>query len=101
MERRLLLHERLEAIPGVVKAYFQEPPNTAMKYPCIKYELDDVEVIYADNIPYQRTKRWQITVIDQDPESPISEAVAGLPTSAFDRSFRADNLNHFVYNLFF
>lgn len=102
MDRRLLLQETLEALdPEVQKVYFQEPTNVAMKYPCIVYDLDEVETSYADNKPYRRVKRWKITVIDEDPDSDIWEKVAALPMCAFDRKYKADNLHHFVLNLFF
>lgn len=102
MDRRLQLQTLLEGLSSeVAKVYFQEPTNVAMKYPCIVYDLDDVETIYADNLPYRRAKRWKITVIDENPDSDIWEKVAGLRMSAFDRKYKADNLHHFVLNLTF
>lgn len=102
MGRRLLLQSRLESLTEAVqKVYFQEPTNVAMKYPCIVYDLDEVETSYADNKPYRRDKRWKITVIDEDPDSDIWELVAALPMCEFDRKYKADNLHHFVLNLFF
>jgi hypothetical protein len=46
-------------------------------------------------------KRYQVTIIDRDPDSGIPEVVAGLPTSTFSRHFTVDNLNHDVYTLYF
>lgn len=83
-------------VAGKKNVYFQAPPNTGMKYPCIMYELDDLEVIFADNVPYRRIKRWEIKVIDSDPDSDIWERVAALPMCRFDRKYKADNLYHFV-----
>ena len=100
MDRRLLLHDELKKF-DVEAVYFQEPTNVAMKYPCLVYDLDDVETIYADNKAYLRNLRWKITVIDENPDSDIWEKVAGLPMCAFDRKFKADNLHHFVLNLTF
>lgn len=102
MERRLLLQQKLTELDlKVKKVYFQEPTNTGIKYPCIVYDLDEVETSYADNKPYRRVKRWKITVIDENPDSDIWEKVAALPMCEFDRKFKADNLHHFVLNLFF
>lgn len=72
-----------------------------MQYPCVLYEWDDEEKKFANNKGYQRTKRYQVTVVDRDPDSPLPDLVAELPMCMFDRSFKADNLNHFVYHLFF
>lgn len=101
MDRRLKLQRLLSAIPGVSKAYFQPPPGIRMTYPCIVYQRDQVSTDYADNSPYRRTKRYQVTVIDEDPDSGIPEAVATLPLSSFSRHFNADKLNHDVYTLYF
>lgn len=101
MARRLLLQTRLSSIPDVKKVYFQPPTNTALKYPCITYDLDEVQTSFADNLPYRRTKRWQITVIDPDPDSDIWETVSAMPMCTFNRSYKADNLHHWVLNLYF
>ena len=81
--------------------YFQPPPNIQMQYPCIVYKRDHVRTSFADNKPYKHKKRYQVTVIDKDPDSDIPDKVAALPMCSYDRFFTADNLNHEVYNLFF
>jgi hypothetical protein len=72
-----------------------------MQYPCILYKRDTADTAYADNKPYRYTQRYQVMVIDGDPDSSIRPKVAALPLSSFDRHYTADNLNHDVYNLFF
>lgn len=84
-----------------IKVYFQPPENIEMEYPCIVYERDDADTQFAGNKPYSYTKRYQVTIIDQDPDSPIPGKVAALPMCRFNRFFVADNLNHDVYNLYF
>lgn len=97
MDRRLQLHNLLKEITENV--YFQPP--TTMVYPCIKYALDDANTQFADNITYRIAWRYMVTVIDRNPDSEIYKKVAVLPTCAFDRFFVADNLNHFVFTLYF
>lgn len=99
LNRRLSLNTLLEGM--VDHVYFQPPPNYQMQYPCIVYNLDDIETLYADNKPYRHMKQYQVTVIDSDPDSQIPGKIADLPLCGFDRHFTSDNLNHFVYNLFF
>lgn len=101
MDRRLKLHQILKSIPEVAKVYFQPPPEDKMEYPCIIYTEDDNDPDYADNIPYRLTKKYQVMVIDERPDSKIPDAVALLPTSRWNKRYVADNLNHTVYNLFF
>lgn len=96
---RLALHELLLLMTAHV--YFQKPSNINMEYPCIIYEQDDEVVQYADNVPYLRTTRWQLTVVDPDPDGILRVMVASLPKCAFDRRFAADDLHHTIYNLFF
>ena len=100
-QSRLDLQTILEEILGSENVYFQPPPNLRMQYPCIRYEQDDAETAFASNKPYRYTKRYQVTVIDANPDSLIPDEIARLPMCLFDRSFTADNLNHNVFNLFF
>lgn len=95
---RAELHAKLLAITP--KVYFQPPPSVVMEYPCIVYERDDVRTEFADNKPRRTTIRYQIKVIDRDPDSDIPAKVAALPMCSFERFFTADHLNHDVYNLF-
>ena len=99
MGSRLDLHVALTDITPNV--YFQPPPSVQMQYPCIVYERSDRVVDHANNKPYKHTKRYEVTVIDRDPDSTIPEEVASLPMCSFVRFFTADNLNHDVYELYF
>ena len=101
MGQRLQLQILLEEILGSREVYFQTPVNVQMKYPCIIYKLDDAETKFADNRPYLIDKRYQVTVIDRSPDSPIFDKITSLPTCSFERAYPADNLNHFVVNIFF
>jgi hypothetical protein len=97
MAQRLELQSLLKAM--TTNVYFQPP--SVMKYPCIKYELDGARTEFAGNHPYRYLKRYQVTVIDGNADSDIPDKVATLPTCTFDRFFVADNLNHFVFTLYF
>jgi hypothetical protein len=72
-----------------------------MQYPAIVYERDTAQAIYAGNRPYTVRKRYQVTVIDEDPDSDIPENVAMLPLTSHLRFFVADNLNHDVFLMYF
>lgn len=72
-----------------------------MVYPAIVYERDFLDTQHADNAPYRQKKRYQVTIIDRDPDSPYPDAVAKLPLCTFVRHFKADNLNHDIYSLYF
>jgi hypothetical protein len=99
MGQRLQLHQLLETFTENV--YFQPPTNIQLKYPCIIYKRDFAETKFADDKPYNYTKRYMITVIDQSPDSEIPDKVAAMPMSLFNRFYTADNLNHDVFSVFF
>jgi len=99
MGQRLELHQLLETFTENV--YFQPPTNIQLKYPCIIYHRDWAETKFANDKPYNHTRRYMIMVIDQDPDSEIPSKVASMPMSLFNRFYTADNLNHDVYNVYF
>lgn len=99
MAPRLEFHALLKTF--VDEVYFQPPPNIVLQYPCIVYTRDFEKAEFADNKPYSREKRYMVTVIDRDPDGDITDKVASLPKSLFNRHFAADDLNHDVYNVYF
>jgi hypothetical protein len=101
MGSRLELQTLLEGVLGSDDVYFQAPPNNLMQYPCIVYTWDDTKTDFADNSPYRHSKRYLVTVIDRIPDSLIPDDIAQLPLSSMERTFKKDNLNHFVFTLYF
>jgi len=99
MAPRLELQSLLELI--IENVYFQPPPNISLKYPCIIYVRDGSNVNHADDKLYLHTKRYMVTVIDQNPDSNLPDKVEELPLCRFERFFALENLNHHVFNLFF
>lgn len=99
MGSRLELHTLLTGL-GVV-AYFQPPSAFAMAYPCIVYRLDDIDTKFANNVPYNSQKRYMVTVIDPDPETAVPDQLAKLAGVSFDRFYTMDNLNHYVFRIYF
>lgn len=107
MASRLKLHEEFINILGtkkekVTRVYFQPPASLRMEYPCIKYSLSGIDIKRADNIAYNCMNQYQVTVIDSDPDSVIpSQLIERFPTIRFDRPYTADNLNHYVFTLYY
>lgn len=101
MGRRLELQVLLTALVGSDKVYYQPPANVQMVYPCIVYDRDASDTKFAGNLPYLRTKRYQVTVIDRNPDSEIPDKVELLPLCHYERSFVSENLHHDVFSLYF
>jgi hypothetical protein len=72
-----------------------------MEYPCIVYQRDAGDTKFADDAPYSYTQRYQVTLIDRNPDSDIRDKIARLPLCVYDRGFPANSLNHDVFNLYF
>jgi hypothetical protein len=102
IDKRLELHALLLTLmPVGGKVYFQPIENIQMSYPAIVYARDFAETIHADNFPWKHTKRYQVTVIDKDPDSDIPDKVSALPMCQFQRHFTSTGLNHDIYNLYY
>lgn len=81
--------------------YFQPPESVRLVYPCIVYKLDDIPAVHANNKPYHWNHRYEVTVIDKDPDSVLREQVKTLPTCRFARAFTSDNLHHYVFEIYY
>ena len=101
MGQRLDLQSLLETILGSGNVYFQPPENLKMSFPAIVYNRDFRNARFADNIPFAKTFRYQITIIDRNPDSLIPEKIGELPMSTFVRHFTTEALNHDVYDVYF
>ena len=101
MGTRLELQSLLVDLQSEVNVYFQPPPDIEIVYPAIIYNRNYQSVDFADNSPYTRRIRYQITVIDKDPDSLIPDKVAELPLTTYVRHFTTENLNHDIYYIYF
>lgn len=99
--RRLELQTLLEMELGSTNVYFQPPSNVRMQFPCLVYRRDNSVLRHAGNRLYSHKKRYQVTVIDRDPDSLIPDKIIALEYCEMDRFFVADGLNHTVFTLFF
>lgn len=101
MGTRLELQSALEGLQSGVAVYFQPPPNIEMVFPAIVYNRDYQKDEHADNLRYAYTRRYQVMVIDRDPDSAIPDKVSALPMSKYVRHFTTEGLNHDIYYVYF
>lgn len=99
-------NELQEILQGILgndgKAYFQPPENIKLKYPCMVFERTNALISYADNNPYQVTKRYTVTLITKSADNDkYLDQLLQLPMCTFDRQFVTDNLVHDVFNIYF
>ena len=96
LDRRLELHSLLATALGSENVYFQPPPSTTLVYPCVVYERDNNSTKHADNVPYVDTQRYQVTLIDKNPDSDVLDKLKKFPLSSYSRHFATSGLNHDV-----
>ena len=101
MANRLDLHEELVNLLGNRNVYFQPPASVVMKYPSIRYELSNVRLKFANNQKYNARRCYSLTLIHKDPDTDIVDKILELPMCSMDTSFQADNLNHWVFSIFY
>lgn len=101
MASRLTLHEELCTILTTRNAYFQPPMSVQMKYPAIVYSLGDMRKLHANDGMYKPLVAYEVTLIDEDPDSELVSKILALPYCTFNRFYPADNLNHWVFTLYY
>lgn len=100
MASRLELHSKLKELLGSENVYYQPPNNLLMKYPAIKYSKSDINLKFADNTPYARMIRYDLIVIDYEPDNEVVDSLLQLPYCSYDRHYIADNLDHDVLTIY-
>lgn len=101
MDRRSRLQYILEEILGSRQVYYQQPNGVEMIYPAIVYSRNNIQNDHADNRPYKQSTAYEVTVIDENPDSDIVTRISKLPYCRFNRHFTSENLNHDVFTLYF
>lgn len=102
MASRLDLHEELCEILGTRNVYFQPPESVKLIYPCIVYSMSGVFKLNANNRLYKSRNSYEVIVIDHDPDTDIFDLILEhFPMCRFDRSYVADNLNHYALTLYY
>lgn len=102
MERRVKLGKELRKILGSDNVYFQAPGSLDVKYPAIRYALDGIETTYADNVKYSTRRKYMVTLMDYDVDTPVVDKIlSAFYHCSFDRFYVADNLNHWVFTVYY
>ena len=101
MNKRVELHYILQDILGSSNVYFQPPASIKIKYPAIIYSLSTINTRRADDKLYTKNKRYVVTIIDEDPDTDFVDKLLELPYCSFSNHYRMDNLNHYIFNLYY
>lgn len=100
-ERRIELDGILRTTLGSDNVYFQPPASVKMKYPAIRYEVENIDKRNADNNTYFAQREYTLTLIAKDPDIDAVEKLIMLPICRFDRYYSADNLHHWAFSVYY
>lgn len=90
-----------EEILGSRNVYYNPPASVKMSYPAIVFSRNRIEKKSANNTTYMQNHRYEVTVIDSDPDCKYISEVLKLPLCSFDRHFVSDNLHHNTFTLYY
>lgn len=106
MDSRLELDEILAGIldqtepDGDRHTYFNPPSSVRISIPAIRYSVRKLDSVFANNGRYIKRPSYEVTLIDDDPDSKYVEKIMQIPYCSFDRHYVSDNLNHFVFTIY-
>lgn len=102
MIRRLELQNKFEVLIGSKEVHYQPGPSVELSYPCIVYNRSNSNTAWANGYIYRKKSRYQVVVIDQDPDSQIPDILLdNFQYIRMERSYSADYLNHWVFDLYY
>lgn len=102
MASRLELHEEFCEVLGTRNVYFNPPESVKMSYDAIRYELAGKDIKRANNRLYLSTNQYDCVVITRDPDTTIPDAILSkFEMCSFGRPYKADNLNHYPFTLYY
>lgn len=100
-QRSQALQAKFEEILGSRNVYYNPPASVKMSYPAIVFSRSRIEKKNANNAAYMQSYRYEVTVIDGDPDCEYFNIISRLPMCTFDRHFVSDNLHHNIFTLYY
>lgn len=101
MASRLSLQTFLENLIKSRNVYFDPPSSLNMNYDAIRYSRKSMDALHANDSRYKSLTCYELTVISRNAESPIIELLLQVPYCSYDRHYKADNLHHDVFTLYY
>ena len=95
------LREYILSKIGDIPCYIQPPGDESMEYPCVIIDRSNPRTVNADNSKYIYNKSYSLTYICYDIDDPIPDSLIELEYCSLDRNYKADNLYHSVFTIFY
>lgn len=101
MGTRLELQDILESLLGSRNVYYNPPATISMNYDCIRYSLGGIQSTHANNKKYSNMKRYEGIVISKKSDPEVVEKILNLPYTSLGTPYKANNLNHYPFAIYF
>lgn len=102
MNKRLSLHFQLKELIGNDNVYFQPPASVQISYPCVIYSIGNGDTKRADDVLYGYINSYQVMIITKKPDIELIEKMlAKFKMCSVSRTYIAENLNHYVFNVYY
>lgn len=93
---------QIKLLDIVENVYFQPPANIRLTYPCIIYRRANTDITYAGDSVYQAIPEYQVTVVEKDADTPLSDEVLhSFRMIAQRASYVTDGLYHSQFTLYY
>lgn len=100
-DKRLKLRNKFRKILGNENTYFNPPDSTKLQYPCIIYNLKDINTKKANNSIYILDNVYNVILIGIKPYDEMKEQILkDIPYSSLDRIYIQNNLYHYAYTIY-
>lgn len=80
--------------------YYQPPSGYKISYPCIVYELDRPDVIYANNEKYRMYDQYSLKYITRNPDDLTRNEIIKLRLCSAEKPYVAENLYHYPFRIY-
>lgn len=102
MGRRIDLQYELIALLNTNNIYYQPPENLKIKYPCVVYFKDSIDINRANDQSYLMKKRYELTIISEKVDCEYIDKILNyFSYSSFGQHYIADGLHHDTISLYY
>lgn len=100
-DKRIKLRNKFRKILGNDNTYFNPPNSTNLKYPCIIYNLKNINTRKANNNIYILDNVYTAILIGIKPYDEMKEQILkDIPYSSLDRIYVQNELYHYAYTIY-
>ena len=98
--QKILIDSMVQISPDYSDHVYYQAPKLGMKYPAIKFSKSERQNLHANNNVYGQIQYYDVTVIERDPDKPLSEIISKISTARYVAGYISDSLYHEKYTVY-